>query len=430
MSRVAIRDLRGDLAGDIRSVFDEFGGIGALVKDRPVLMKPNGVHFGPGQATAFEFLEALFQVLRDSGINDLFLMENCTAGNVTRVVFRALGWDRLCKRYGVKAVFLDEGRTVPVRLPDEDIPISLPAFLHHWLIERRDECFYMGIPRLKTHSMSHVTLGIKNQQGLLIDKDRLTDHNYNLARRLVRILRLFKPDFTLIEGITATIYGHFPILRDLGKSIIDTRILIGSDDVLAADTIGARVFGYTVDEIEHLRLAREYKLGCADLDRIEVAGDASALSRFDQRYPYMPELHIPESITRVYGRERACIEGCRGNTEIAIDMLAADYNGRGGWNFVCGKGIDKAELEGLEGEFLVVGPCAVGEVGDWLKQRYPGRKIFQVPEHNDLANMMGKAMRLMRPNVLKILPISPLTVAWLVFRARLAGLNSRIVNPI
>jgi uncharacterized protein (DUF362 family) len=430
MSRVGIREVCGELCEDISFIFNEFGGIERLVGGRPVLLKPNGVHYGPGQATATEFIEALFRVLKDSGIRDLFLMENCTAGNVTRVVFRALGWDKLCRRYGVKAIYLDEGRTVRVKLPDEALPVDLPAFLHHWLVERREECFYLNIPRLKTHSMSHVTLGIKNQQGLLIDKDRMRDHNYNLGRRLVRILRFVRPDFTLIEGITATIYGHFPILRDLKKSIIDTRIIIGSDDILAADTVGARVLGYSSEEIDHMRIAKGYDLGCGDLDRIEIVGDSSVLARFKERYPYMPEVQIPLSIRRIYGKEMACYQGCRGNTEITIDMLAGDYGGRGGWNFVCGKGIDLAELEGLEGDFLVVGPCAVAEVSEWLKERYPGRRIFLIPEHNDLAGVVGKAVRLMRPNIRKILPFSIPMLVYLVVRARIRGLNSRMVNPV
>lgn len=427
MPEVVVKDLRGDLAGELAEVCAHFGGLQALARGRPVLIKPNGVHFNPGQATAAKFLEALFRLLRDSGLAELYLMEGCTAGNLTRWVFRALGWDRLCKKYGVRPVYLDEGRTRPLKLPDEEEPIALPAFLYERLIEHRDENFYLNVPRLKTHSMSHVTLGVKNQQGLLIPQDRMRDHNFNLGRRLVRILQKIRPDFTLIEGLTATIYGHFPLKRDLAKSVIDTRVIIGVDDVVAVDTVGARVFGYAASEVDHLRLAGEAGLGCADLEKIKVIGD---LGRFTERYPYLPELQIPESVRRIYGRERACVQGCRGNTEIAIDMMIGDYGGHGRFNLIAGKGIPREELEGLEGDFLIVGACAAEEVGAYLKKKYPGRLLITIPEHNDLASVSAAAVKLVKPHPLQLFPLSPLTLLWLLIRAKLAGMNARIGNPL
>ena len=424
---MVVRDLHGDLNADLAALFDHFSGLKALAAGRPVLIKPNGVHFNPGQATSTEFLEALLGLLRDSGLRDLYLMESCTAGNLTRVVFRVLRWDRLCRRFGVKPVYLDEGKTRPLLLPDETQPVQIPVFLHDRLLERRAEHFYLDVPRLKTHSMSHVTLGIKNQQGLLIPADRMTDHNFNLGRRLVRILGRFRPDFTVIEGLTATIYGHFPLARDLAKSIINTKVIIGGDDVVAVDTVGARILGYEAAEIDHLRRAGEAGLGCADLSKIKVVGD---LSRFTERYPYLPELQIPASVRRIYGREMACLQGCRGNTEMTIDMMIGDYGGRGGWNFVAGKGIAKEELQGLEGDFLVVGPCAAAEAGEYLKQVYPKRRVWIVPEHNDLARMSGKVALLTRPKFWKMLPLMPWTTLWLVLKARRRGILARLISPI
>jgi len=427
MPRVVVRDATENLVADLAAVFDSFGGIRKLASGRPILIKPNAVNFGPGQFTATEFLEALFKLLRDNGLNDLYLMEACTAGNMTRVVFLALKWDALCKKYGVQPVYLDEGKTRPLKLSEETEPVRINAFLYERLLERRAENFYLSVPRLKTHSMSHVTLGVKNQQGLLMPFDRMKDHNLHLGRRLVKILEKFRPDFTILEGLTATIYGHFPLLRDLEKSIIPTKVLVGGDDVVAVDTVGARIFGYDAREIDHLRIAAEKGLGCADLSRIEVLGD---LSRFRERHPYLPELQIPASIRRIHGRQMACIQGCRGNTEIGIDMMCGDYGGKGGWNFVCGKDIDKKELEGLSGPILVVGPCAAAEVGDYLKQKYPREKIYIIPEHNDLANMSGAVMRLTKINYFRIVPVPFFSSGLALVRHLLRGSHARVANPL
>jgi len=426
MNKVAVRDTTENLLADVGALFDSFGGVPGLVGKKAVLLKPNGVHFMPGQATASEFIEAVIRHLRLQGVRDIFLMENCTAGNLTRVVFAALGWDRLCERYGVVPVYLDEGPTRQLTLPDEDVPVRFPAFLYERLIEDRENNFYLSLPRLKTHSMSHVTLGIKNQQGLLIHEDRMKDHNHLLGRRLARILGAVAPDFTMVEGITATIYGHFPILRDLDKSIIDTKVLLAGDDVVAVDTVGARVFGYDAKEVDHIRIAGERGLGCSDLSAIEIEG---SLDRFTERYPYLPDIDVPADIRLIHGKEMACYQGCRGNTEIAMHMFAHDYGGKGGFNIVMGKGVERKDLEGLDGDFLVVGPCAAGQACELIKEMYPGRKMLVVPEHNDLANMSGKLARLMRVNPLQDSPLPLYRAVWLLLKAKLNRTSARLINP-
>ncbi|MFO8057414.1 MAG: DUF362 domain-containing protein [bacterium] len=426
MPRVAVRDTGPDLVEDVAAVFRPFGGAGRIIAGRDVIVKPNAVHYLPGQSTATELLDALLQHLRTEGARRIFLADNSTAGNLTRVVFRVLGWDRLARKYGAEPVYLDEEPTRPVFLQDETSPVRIPRFLHQRLLEKPERNFYLSVPRLKTHSMSHVTLGIKNQQGLLIHPDRLLDHNYNLGRRLVRILHRFRPDFTLVEGITATIRGHFPIKADLAKSIINTRVLFGGPDVVAVDAVGASILGYRPDEVDHIRRAAEAGLGTADLDRIRVLG---SLERFRERYPYLPDIRIPPDINMVYGKQRACYEGCRGNTEIAIHLFANDYAGKGGFNVVMGKGVDLSELEGLEGPFLVVGPCAVAETADKLKAMYPARKLYLINEHNDLANVSGALLRLMRPKISGLLPLSLPETAALTARAYLRGTTARLINP-
>jgi len=426
MSKVVVRDTSADLAEDVAAVFGPFGKAGRLVAGKDVIIKPNAVHYLPGQPTATELLDALLQYLRSEGAKKIYIAENSTAGNLTRVVFRVLGWDRLAKKYGAVPIYLDEEPTRPVFLPGESRPVQIPRFLHERLIEDPDRNFYLSVPRLKTHSMSHLTLGIKNQQGLLVHVDRLTDHNYNLGRRLVRILHRFHPDFTLVEGTTATVRGHFPIKMDLAKSIVPTRVLFGGPDVVAVDAVGARILGYRPDEVDHIRRAGEAGLGCADLSSIKVLG---TLDRFQERYPYLPDIRVPKDINLIYGKERACYEGCRGNTEIALHMFANDYGGKGGFNVVMGKGVDISELENRDGPFLVVGPCAVSETGELLKSMYKKRKIYCINQHNDLANVSGKLLRLMRPKTGDLLPLSVFEAASLMAAAYWKGTTSRVINP-
>jgi hypothetical protein len=107
-------------------------------------------------------------------------------------------------------------------------------------------------------------------------------------------------------------------------------------------------------------------------------------------------------------------------------MLTHDYGGRGGWTLVCGSGFEEADLQDLPGDVLVVGPCACQEVGDKLAQRYPGRRVYTVPEHNDLMANTRYQARLMGVTPVKMVPLNPLVSALTLLQARLHGLSARV----
>ena len=427
MQKVAIADVsQQTLAEGIEEIFAAFGGVEAVIpRESTVFIKPNGIHFSPQTHTDPRVLAALLATLRDHGYTRLAVMENCTGGNFTRLVFRITGYAALCRRYGAEAVYLDEGPTVAVTLRGEDEPTRIPRRLYDDLVVHRGNNFYLNLPKLKTHSMTTVTLGIKNQQAFPVHADRMTRHTHDtLHRRLAALYDLIRPDFCLIEGLTATIHGHFPTTTLLDECVVPMNLLIGGRDTLAVDVVGARVLGYNVAEVEHLRLAAKWGLGEGDLANIEVLG--VPLSRFTEKYPCTLLRRFHPDVRIVEGKERACVEGCKGNSECILEMLTNDYGGKGGWTLVFGKGVDKGELEGLEGDVLVVGPCAVGEVADWLRARYPGRKVYTVNEHNDLMLNTTYQARLMGVTPVTMVPMNPLLSAWTLIQARLHGLTARV----
>ena len=77
------------------------------------------------------------------------------------------------------------------------------------LIENGTENLYLSLPKLKTHSMSQVTLSIKNQFGLVHQRSRIADHNYRIHQKFADIYRVLRPDFVLIDGLIATNHGHY-----------------------------------------------------------------------------------------------------------------------------------------------------------------------------------------------------------------------------
>lgn len=425
MPIVVIAETGHGLAQALEAIFAPQGGVEAVIPKNggTIYIKPNGIHFSPYSYTDPAVLDALLAYLRDHGYARLAVMEGCTGGNFTRLVFKLTGYADICRRYGAEPVYLDEGPTILVELRDGS-RTRISRRLYSQIVNR-GENFYLSLPKLKTHSMATVTLGVKNQQAFPVAADRMEHHSHEtLHLRLAALYALTRPDFCIIEGVTATAHGHFPVTALLDEYRVPMNILVGGSDTLAVDVVGARVLGYSLQEVQHLRLCAEWRLGEGDLERIDVRG--VPLDRFTQRLPHTLLGRLHPQVKWVVGRARACVEGCRGNSECIQEMLYNDYAGKGGWTLVCGSGFEDADLEDLPGDILVVGPCACQEVGDVLRVRYPDRRIYLVPEHNDLMTNTRYQARLMGVVPVKMVPTNPVQAAWILLQAKLRGLQARV----
>ncbi|MDI7251647.1 DUF362 domain-containing protein [Candidatus Solincola sp.] len=164
----------------------------------------------------------------------------------------------------------------------------------------------MTMPRVVVapQSMGTVTLGVKNQFGLIMQADRIRDHNWNLHRKFADIFMLVRPHFTVIEGLHALNHGHYAPEGLAGECVEELGVFIGGEDTLGVDAVGADLLGIDPREVEHLRLAAEEGLGCVDLENIEVVGDREPFRR-----NYTPELlpAYPPDVRILEGAERCCV---------------------------------------------------------------------------------------------------------------------------
>ncbi len=80
------------------------------------------------------------------------------------------------------------------------------------------------------------------------------------------------------------------------------------------DTVGAKILGYDVEEVKHIKLAAEQGLGIGDFKDIEIIGD---ISRFRERFPCTPCRDCPSEVRFVKGREMVFMESCYGNMLLA-----------------------------------------------------------------------------------------------------------------
>ncbi len=419
LTEVYIVDTKQGVSSAVKEMFSHLEKTGPLLKSsKEVFIKVNGIDYKKHVYTSPEVLEAVINYLNELGAK-VHVMENSTQANMTRVVFAINGYKDVCERTGAKIIYLDEEDTKSFEFKgkfsiEKDSKgyklktFRLPSTIVK-IIENRDEVTYINIPKLKTHSMARVTLGIKNQWGFPQHEDRGKDHNFNLHSKLVDVYEYIRPDITLIDGIEGTIHGHYPPTAFVDRLVKQFNILIGGRDTLSVDVVGARVFGLSIDEVPHLKIAQERELGEGDLNKIHVIG--KNLEDYKEKYGWNLLQEFPDNVKVVIGKQLACIEGCVNNPMATLQGFAYDYPDKfkGGWFIVMGKGHDENIVEQLKAEGytkgLVAGYCAIDEVGEKLKNAFGKRKVFFSGDCNNLAETVRAELKLAGMTVFDLVPI-------------------------
>lgn len=423
------REMTEEIRSTVYEILDSAGGEALLKSSRNVYIKPNGID---GKAYCFtrpELVRAVVDYFREHGANKIYLFENSTQSNFTRLVFELTGYAKICKETGAVPVYLDEDKGQIFEFKGKDdyqsSRFEMPDFVIHNLIEDRDKNLYISLPKLKTHSMAGVTLGVKNQWAFPRQSDRGYDHNHMLGNKLVDVLSYVRPDFTIIEGVEGTIYGHYPVTALADKAVLPLKLIIAGSNVVATDMIGAKVFGLGLEDVKHLKIAVEKGLseGVTSYDDIEVDGD---ISMYTTKYPTDLYDAFPDDVRRIYGKTMACKEGCVNNPMTLLQILYNDHHGKGGWTMVMGKGFDMEEIDSIQGKVLVVGHCAIDEVGEYLVKKLGKKNVFFSGKCNELAKSAAAMFYLMKVSPLEFAPISPFVSVKCILLAKLHGTKALV----
>jgi uncharacterized protein (DUF362 family) len=435
MTKVFISDTKKGVKKAVKEIFSNLEKDGLEIKSsKDIYIKVNGINIYPYVHTTPEVLETVIGYLKDKG-GRIHVMENASQCAVTRVVFAATGYKDICDKLGAKIIYLDE-EDIKIfefkgkpSVKDDPKGYNLKTFrLPETIVkirENRDKYTYINLPILKTHCMTRVTLGIKNQWGYPQHEDRGKDHNFNLHSKLVDVFEYIRPDVTIIDGITGTIHGHYPPIAFKDKQIIKFDILIGGRDTLSVDVVGARIFGMTLDEVPHLKIAQERGLGEGILSKINVIG--KNLDEYKEKYEWDLIQQFPEDVKIVKGKDLVCIEGCQNNTLNCLQLMAYDVpeKFKGGWFIIMGKGHDDNLVEQLKEEGykkgLVVGYCAIDEVGEKLMKEFGKGNVYLSGDCNNLVETLRAEFALSGVNGFDLLPFPPDQFMELVAEARKHG---------
>jgi len=149
----------------------------------------------------------------------------------------------------------------------QEIAIEKGVHLTRWSFYRPalEADRLINLPIAKHHSISTVTLGMKNLMGV-IGGNRGELHR-NIAEALVDINSVIHSDLTLVDATRVLVANGPQGGRREDVRILDT--LVASPDIVAADAFGATLLGQRPEEIATIVAAAQRGLGVMDLTRVK-----------------------------------------------------------------------------------------------------------------------------------------------------------------
>jgi uncharacterized protein (DUF362 family) len=275
-----------------------------------VVLKPNVFCPRPAPTTTDpRVVVAVGELARQAGAGRVVVAEGRSIStaryrvgqNSTRACFEATGMQQAVDAAGFESVYLEEDEFVAV-------PLSGPQVLETAHVARTvvEADVFINLPVMKIHSLTVITMAVKNLHGIISDYDKLYQHRYHdqaLARKLTDLLRIRRIDLNVMDGLVASEADH------AAEGLpVEMGLIFASRDAVALDAVAGAVAGLTLDDVDTTRIAGEAGLGEAGLSRIEVAGETIEAVR----RPFLkPDIALSETRfpgLRVYGGDycRSC----------------------------------------------------------------------------------------------------------------------------
>lgn len=241
---------------------DALGGMGRFVsKGDKVMIKPNiGWDRTPELAatTNPEVVKTLIELCFDAGAKEVTVMDNTT--NQAQRCYARSGIAAAAKAGGAKVPYVNEYRLKKMALGGE--------WLKEWEVftDFVETDKLINVPIAKHHSLSRLTMGMKNWLGA-IGGARNQLHQ-KLDEAMVDLAAFFKPQLTVLDA-----YRILTRNGPQGGRTSDAQLqktVVASVDPVAADTAGAGFFEIRPEELAYLGIAARRGLGQTDLEKLTI----------------------------------------------------------------------------------------------------------------------------------------------------------------
>lgn len=245
-----------------REAIKALGGMSRFIsRGDKVLIKPNiGWDRTPEMAacTNPEVVAALVAMSLEAGAKEVVVMDHTI--NQPKRCYARSGIQDAAKAAGARVLFTDEQRLKKMSLKGE--------WLKEWEVFQDfvEADKLINVPIAKVHSLSRVTLGLKNWLGA-VGGNRNQLHQ-KIDQAVVDLGAFFKPTLTVLDAYRV-LFRNGP----QGGRVSDTRLqktVVAGVDPVAVDAYGATFFEIKPQELAFLKLAQSRGLGKFELEKVRI----------------------------------------------------------------------------------------------------------------------------------------------------------------
>jgi len=245
-----------------RGAVELLGGMKRFIgRGDKVIIKPNiGWDRTPEMAacTNPEIVKAVVAMALEAGAREVIVMDH-TINQEKRCYIRS-GIQAAAQAAGAKVLFPEDQRLKKMNLKGE--------WLKDWEVytDFLEADKIINLPATKVHSLSRVTLGMKNWLGA-IGGSRNQLHQ-KIDEAMVDLAAFFKPTLTILDSYRI-LFRNGP----QGGRISDTKLMktvVAGTDPVAIDAYGATLFDFKPQELLFLQLASARGLGKLELEKIRI----------------------------------------------------------------------------------------------------------------------------------------------------------------
>jgi len=231
-----------------------------LIADRGkrIGLKPNLVAAKPassGATTHPEIAAGLILYLKKNGFNNLAILEGSWTGCSTAQAFKICGYSKLADETGVQLIDTKRDKTKICDCEGMKLEICESALSIDFMI---------NLPVLKGHCQTRLTCALKNNKGLIPDREKSRFHTLGLTKPIACLNTVLRNDFIIVDGIC----GDHDF--ELGGNPVYRGLLAAARDPVLCDAWAASIMGLSLDAVPYIKLAEKLKVGSADLRSAKI----------------------------------------------------------------------------------------------------------------------------------------------------------------
>ncbi|OFV67477.1 MAG: protein containing DUF362 [Candidatus Syntrophoarchaeum caldarius] len=143
----------------------------------------------------------------------------------------------------------------------------------------------INVAKMKTHSETGVSLGIKNLLGCILKRERMAGHIMGIEKTILDVFSYLTENKRMVSVIDG-IYALEGRLGPANGNPVKMDLIIAGTDPVAVDAASVRIMGYKPQRIRHIMLASGFGFG--EMENYEVSGES--IENVKRRFEMPPRI--------------------------------------------------------------------------------------------------------------------------------------------